>query len=184
MPLGFEPISKYDNKFPGITGQGALAGLLIPEPAPAFCRKLETHIMARKRTIYITEFDLNRLNKLIEMLEDEPDMRDKKCIEELDDELRRAKVVASKNVPEDVITMNSKVRVKDLDSGKETIYQLVFPGDADVKQNKISILAPIGTALIGFRVGETLDWKVPAGVKRIRIEEILYQPEAAGDYHL
>jgi regulator of nucleoside diphosphate kinase len=140
--------------------------------------------MARKRSIYITEFDLNRLNKLIALLEDEPGMRDKKYIEELDDELRRAKVVAPKIVPKNVITMNTKVRVKDLDSEREAVYQLVFPGDADLKQNKISILAPIGTALIGFRVGETVEWEVPSGVKRIKIEEILYQPEAAGDYHL
>lgn len=167
-----------------MTGQGALAGLLIPEPDRLLYWKLEILVMARKITIYITEFDLNRLNKLIEMLEDEPDRRAKKYVEELDDELRRAKVVAPKSVPKDVITMNSKVRVKDLDSGKETIYQLVFPGDADIKQNKISILAPLGTVLIGFKVGETLEWKAPAGLKRIKIEEILYQPEAAGDYHL
>lgn len=140
--------------------------------------------MATKRTIYITEYDLDRLNKLIEMFEDDPGMRDKKYIEELDDELRRAKVVAPKNVPGDVVTMNSKVRVKDPDSGRETIYQLVFPGEADVKQNKISILAPIGTALIGFSVGETVEWNAPAGLKWMKIEEILYQPEAVGDYHL
>lgn len=140
--------------------------------------------MANKRTIYITEFDLNRLNKLIEMLEDEPNTRDKKYIEELDDELRRAKVVAPESVPTDVITMNTKVRVKDLESGTEVIYQLVFPMDADIRQNRISILAPIGTALIGFRVGGTVEWKVPAGLKRMKVEEIIYQPEAAGDYHL
>jgi len=124
------------------------------------------------------------LNKLIEMLEDEPGVRDKKYIEELDEELRKAKVVAPKGIPHDVITMNTKVRVKDLGSGAEMVYQLVFPGDADVNQNKISILAPIGTALIGFRVGDTVEWAVPSGVKRIKIEEILYQPEAAGDFHL
>jgi regulator of nucleoside diphosphate kinase len=184
MPLGLVPIPWQGGGFSDVTGQGVLAGLFIPEPAPGILAGNWRHAMARKRTIYITEFDLNRLNKLIEMMEDQPDIRDRKYIEELDDELRRAKVVAPKSVPGDVITMNSKVRVKDLDTGKETIYQLVFPGDADVKQNKISVLAPIGTALIGFRVGETLEWKAPAGVKTIRVEEILYQPEAAGDYHL
>lgn len=140
--------------------------------------------MGKKRTIHITEFDLNRLNKLIEMLEDEPVQRDRKYIEELDEELRRAKVMDPRNVPRDIVTMNTRVRVKDLDTGAEMIYQLVFPGDADVKQNKISILAPVGTALIGFKVGETVEWQVPSGVKKIRIEEILYQPEAAGDFHL
>lgn len=140
--------------------------------------------MARKRTIYITEFDLNRLNKLIEILEEEPAGRNTRYIEELDNELRRAKVIAPKSIPRDVITMNSKVRLTDLDSGTEMICQLVFPGDADIKQNKISILAPVGTALIGFRVGDIVEWEAPAGVKKMRVEEIVYQPEAAGDFHL
>jgi len=140
--------------------------------------------MARKRTIYVTEFDFKRLNKLIEMLENEPEGLDAKYLEELDDELRRAKVVAPTSIPADIVTMNSKIRLTDLDSGKEVTYQLVFPGDADAGQNKISILAPIGTALIGFKVGDTVEWGAPAGVKRMKIEEILYQPEAAGDFHL
>lgn len=140
--------------------------------------------MAKKRTIYITEFDLGRLNKLIEMLEDGPVQRDWKYVDELDIELRRAKVVPPKSIPWDVITMNSKIRVKDLDTGVETIYQLVFPGDADIKENKISVLAPAGTALIGFRVNDTVEWEAPGGQKRMKVEEILYQPEAAGDFHI
>ncbi|MCK8601807.1 nucleoside diphosphate kinase regulator [Desulfoferrobacter suflitae] len=140
--------------------------------------------MARKRTIYVTEFDFKRLNKLIEMLEDAPGALDARYLEELDDELRRAKVVDPTNVPADIVTMNSKVRLTDLDTGRDVIYQLVFPGDADAGQNKISVLAPMGTALIGFKVGDTVEWAAPAGVKKMRIEEIIYQPEAAGDFHL
>ncbi|MDY0041140.1 MAG: nucleoside diphosphate kinase regulator [Desulforhabdus sp.] len=140
--------------------------------------------MARKRTIYVTEFDFKRLDKLIEMLEDKPGGLDDKYLQVLDEELRRAKVVAPTSIPADIITMNSRVRLTDLESGKDVVYQLVFPGDADAGQNKISILAPIGTALIGFRVGDTVEWEAPAGVKRMKIEEILYQPEAAGDFHL
>ena len=140
--------------------------------------------MGRKRTIQVTESDMNRLEKLLEMLEDDPKVRDKDHLMLLDDELRRAKVVDSRNIPGDVITMNSRIRVRDLDTDKETVYQLVFPGEADVSQNKISILAPIGTALIGYRVGDTVQWKVPSGEKRLRVEEVVYQPEAAGDFHL
>lgn len=140
--------------------------------------------MARKRTIYVTQFDFKRLNKLIEMLEDDPGVLDARYLEELDDELRRAKVVDPANVPANIVTMNSKVRLTDLDTGKDVIYQLVFPGDADAGQNKISVLAPMGTALIGFKVGDTVEWAAPAGVKKMRIEEIIYQPEAAGDFHL
>ena len=140
--------------------------------------------MGRKRTIFITEFDLKRLNKLVQMLEDEPEGRDTRYLEHLDEELQRAKVVAPARIPRDVVTMNSRVRVRDLDSGAELITQLVFPGDSDVKQHKISVLAPIGTALIGYRVGDTVEWQVPAGIRRMKIEEILYQPEAEGDFHL
>ncbi len=80
--------------------------------------------------------------------------------------------------------MNSTVRLKDLDTEKEMIYTVVFPSDADVAQNKISVLAPIGTALIGYRVGDIITWKVPAGLRKLRVEEIIYQPEAAGHYDL
>ena len=80
--------------------------------------------------------------------------------------------------------MNSMVRLKDVDTGEDVIYTLVFPHDADIHHKKISILAPIGTALIGYRAGDIIEWNVPAGVKRLKIEKILYQPEAAGDYHL
>jgi regulator of nucleoside diphosphate kinase len=74
------------------------------------------------------------------------------------------------------------MRVKDLDSSEETLIQLVFPHDADFKHGKISILTPIGAALIGFSEGDTAEWRVPAGIRRVRIEEITYQPETDGLY--
>jgi regulator of nucleoside diphosphate kinase len=137
----------------------------------------------KKRSIYITEADMKRLQGLIETGSGFGH-RDKKHLMDLEDELSRARVVPSKTIPGDVITMNSKVRLIDLDSGGEMTYSLVFPGDANVAENKISVLAPIGTALIGYRVGDTIEWKVPGGLKKLKVEEILYQPERAGDYHL
>jgi regulator of nucleoside diphosphate kinase len=83
-----------------------------------------------------------------------------------------------------VITMRSKARLLDIDSGKEVVYSLVFPNEADLEKGKISVLAPIGTAMIGYKVGDIIEWEVPAGLRRLRVEEVLYQPEAAGDYHL
>ncbi|WP_228767808.1 GreA/GreB family elongation factor [Candidatus Velamenicoccus archaeovorus] len=71
-----------------------------------------------------------------------------------------------------------------MDTGKDEFYQLVYPEDADIEQNKISILAPIGTAILGYKVGDVIEWKVPAGVRRLKIKKILYQPEAAKEYHL
>jgi regulator of nucleoside diphosphate kinase len=102
----------------------------------------------------------------------------------LEEELDKAVLVSSKKIPPNVVTMNTQMRVTDLDTDKEMRLHLVFPSYADFERGKISILAPIGTALIGYQVGDTIEWKVPAGIRRWRIEEITYQPEAAGDHHL
>ena len=136
-----------------------------------------------KRQIYITEFDMKRLKLLIASI-NRFKGRDKDLVKELEEELNRGKVVPSREIPQDFITMNSRIHLKDMDSGEEIIYTLVFPGNADINQGKISILAPIGMALIGYHVGDTIAWKVPAGLRRLKVKEILYQPEAAGHYHL
>ena len=136
-----------------------------------------------KRTIFISDFDRKRLMQLIAGSSKSKNL-DKEHLVELEKELKRGIVFEPRNIPKDLITMNSKVRFKDLDSREEMTYTLVFPGKADISNNKISILAPIGTALIGYRVGDIIEWKVPAGLKRLKVGEILYQPESAGDYHL
>lgn len=123
-----------------------------------------------KKPIFITKYDKVRLKRLIST--------------DLINEIKRAKVVDSKEIPDDVITMNSRFKLKDLDSGEESVYTLVFPEDADIYQNKISIYAPMGIALIGYRVGDVIEWPVPGGILRIQVLEILYQPEASGDFHL
>jgi len=140
-------------------------------------------IIMKERAIYVTDYDMERLRKLLEGTK-KWSQRDREYLEKLEEELDRAIVVPSKDIPGDVVTMNAQIRVRDLDSEKETILRLVFPVDADYEQGRVSILAPIGTALIGYRAGDTVEWKVPAGVKRLRIAAVLYQPEAAGDYHL
>jgi regulator of nucleoside diphosphate kinase len=71
------------------------------------------------------------------------------------------------------------VRMKDLNSGREFTYQIVLPKDADISENRISVLAPIGTALLGFRAGNSVEWRVPSGMRRLRILDVEYQPEAA-----
>jgi regulator of nucleoside diphosphate kinase len=76
------------------------------------------------------------------------------------------------------------VRIKFLNSGKEIKFQIVYPEEADIKNNKISILSPVATALIGYRINDTIEWIIPSGMTKILIEEIIYQPEAAGHYHL
>jgi len=135
------------------------------------------------RTIHITDFDMKRLRQLLEGTK-AWNKKDRQYMEDLEAELDRAVIVSSNDVPPDVVTMNSELQVKDLATGKKMTFRLVFPSDADFERGKVSILAPIGTALIGFRAGDTVDWKVPSGIRRFLIEEVLYQPEAAGDYHL
>jgi regulator of nucleoside diphosphate kinase len=105
-------------------------------------------------------------------------------LKELEAELERAVIVDINKIPKDVVTMNSKVCLKDMDTGKDESYHLVYPEDADIEQNKISILAPIGTAIMGYKVGDIIEWQVPAGLRRLKIKKILYQPEAEKEYHL
>jgi regulator of nucleoside diphosphate kinase len=80
--------------------------------------------------------------------------------------------------------MNTRLLFHDLDDDSKMEVTLVFPADADIDAGKLSILSPVGTALLGYRKGNTVEWEVPAGKRRIRIEKILYQPEAAGDFDL
>lgn len=138
-----------------------------------------------QRDIYITEFDLNRLTELLEVgLTFRGNSNENHHLDDLKGELDRAHIVQPKDIPPDVVTMNSRVRLTDMTRGDELIYTLVFPRDADAGTGKISVLAPVGTAILGYRVGDMIEWQVPAGKRRLKIEEVLYQPEAAGDYHL
>ena len=141
-------------------------------------------IMTKESTIYITEVDLARLRKLIEAARDTGVDANTPYMSKLEDELDRANIVDPKEIAMDAITMRSKVRLKDLESRKEMIYSLVFPNEADVDKGRISVLAPVGTAMIGYRVGDIIEWEVPSGLRRLKVEEVLYQPEASGDYQL
>lgn len=136
------------------------------------------------RAIDITVKDRDRILKLIAKEKEFGTGTNKDCLKDLEQELNRANIVYSEDIPPDSITMNSKVLLKDVDLGEETTYTLVYPEDADLSENKISILAPIGTALLGFREGDVIDWKVPVGIIKLKVVKIIYQPEAAGNYEL
>lgn len=135
------------------------------------------------KQIFITELDKERLQKIINDAK-EYNIGDRNYLRNLEKELNRAQIVTSQKVPHDVITMNSKVMLKDLDTGEEIIYTLVYPPEADLMEDKISVLAPVGTAMLGFREGEVITWEVPDGMVRLKVEKILYQPEAAGDLEI
>jgi regulator of nucleoside diphosphate kinase len=134
-------------------------------------------------TIYVTEQDYRRLTGLIEITRERNGV-DIEYLNTLEAQLDRAEIVDPKRIPANVITMRSKVRLKDLVNGETKIYSLVFPTEANFSEGKISVLAPIGTAILGYKLGDSIEWPVPSGVRKLKVDEILYQPEAAGEYGL
>jgi regulator of nucleoside diphosphate kinase len=138
--------------------------------------------MMREGEIVVTEFDENRLRNLVDGVW-RWNARDRTHVDHLESELDRAQVVPPADVPADVVTMNSEIAVRDVDSNEEMTFAVVFPSEANVKRQKISILAPIGTAVLGYRVGDTIEWNVPGRTRRLRIERVLFQPEAARQFN-
>ncbi len=133
------------------------------------------------KPIHITAFDLDRLRKLI-LAAQSTEYRKSEYIEKLKMELDRAKIVKPQEIPPTVVTMNSTIELVDLDTNEEETYTLVFPEDADISKGRISILAPIGTAMLGYEIGDIFEWDVPAGKRRLRVGRIIYQPEASGNF--
>jgi regulator of nucleoside diphosphate kinase len=135
-----------------------------------------------RRGIIITDKDFDRLRSVV----DSPRYRATHAmlLTALKDELERGKVVAADHVPKRVVTMHSQVRIRDLKADESETYTLVYPEEADINEGKLSVLAPLGTALLGTSVGQVVKFDAPAGQRRLRVEKILYQPEAAGDFHL
>lgn len=129
--------------------------------------------------IYITAADFEKLQGLVAARRTAVTPADRRYLDMLEQELDRAEIVEPDAVPHDVVTMNSEVRVKDLDTGEARTYRLVFPSQARTG-NSISVLAPVGTAMLGYRAGDVIEWRVPKGIRRLEVLEVLYQPEAAG----
>jgi regulator of nucleoside diphosphate kinase len=135
----------------------------------------------KPKAIYITSLDMQRLQNLL----DDPDlMQQKPYLLELSRKLERAIVVQPHEIPADTLTMNSQAKLFDINADEEMILTLSYPEQANIEEGKISVLAPIGMAILGLREGETIEWRVPDGKRSLRIERILYQPEAAGEYSL
>ncbi len=134
-------------------------------------------------SIRLTTSDRHRLYVLVSAA-DRAGALDRAHALDLAEEIRAAEVVAPTDAPPDLITMRTTFRLTDLDSGEVGVYTLAYPHEADITQGKVSVLAPLGTAVLGQRVGDTVELTVPGPVRRARIEEILFQPEASGRYDL
>jgi len=126
-----------------------------------------------KDNIYISKDDYDRLRRLVDGRR-AGDYRDVEYLHTLDVELERAEVVEPGDVPRDVVTMNSEIHVKDLDTEEVKTYRLVYPAQVH-DDNSISILAPIGTAILGYQVGDVIEWRVPKGLRRLKVLKVVPQ---------
>ena len=103
---------------------------------------------------------------------------------ELEGELGRATIYPRSGIAPTVVTMNSRVRIIDLRTQERSRFTIVYPNDADILEGRMSVISPLGLALLGQKAGDVVELRVPAGVRRFLIEAVVYQPEAAGDEHL
>ncbi len=132
----------------------------------------------------ITAFDLQRIRKMLVQYKNIISFCNQNSIEQLCDKLVHASVVDSKQVPPDVVTMNSSFLLREVGGKELTRYTLVFPEKGLSGDSQISVLSPMGCSLLGSRIHDEVINLVPAGIQKLKVEKIVYQPEAAGDYHL
>jgi regulator of nucleoside diphosphate kinase len=135
------------------------------------------------RAVTISTFDYCRLRELLLVVKQFASPQPA-FIRDLEGELQRANIVPPEQIPPYVVTMNTRVKLIDTDSGKEKFYTLVFPNDADLEEGKLSILSELGVAILGYSVGDTIECEFLEGLKHIRIDMIGFQPEATKQYEL
>jgi regulator of nucleoside diphosphate kinase len=138
---------------------------------------------AALREIYVTRHDLVRLESLIAAARRDSDA-DAPYLDRLESSLAQTMSVDSRAVPPDVVTMNSRVELEEPETGAIRFFTLVFPQDADPAAGRISVLAPLGTALLGAVIGDRTEWQAGSALRSMRLRAIPYQPEAAGDLSL
>ena len=131
--------------------------------------------------ILLTRVDAEKLIKLISDAQREG-YRGSSYLKLLAGEIDKAEIVEPHEIPSSVITLNSTALLVDLETSEEMVYTLVFPENADPLQGRISILAPIGTAMLGFRTGDTFEWDTPGGKRVLFVKAVTFQPEASGDF--
>ncbi|AZI20210.1 nucleoside diphosphate kinase regulator [Chryseobacterium taklimakanense] len=133
--------------------------------------------------IIINKNDYTRIHQSINLAKQNNAIK-KDEAEKLMNELKSAKLVEPKDIPGDVVTMNSVVKIHFQNNKQKMQFKIVYPKDANLKENKISIFSAVVSALIGYKVGDEIEWLLPSGMTKIVIDEIIYQPEAAGDLDL
>ncbi len=137
-----------------------------------------------KKAISITGFDLQRLRNMMIRYKNIISFCDQQSIDKLCQKLLHASVFDSKDIPPDVVTMNSTFSLRGKDEKELSVFTLVFPEKENFSENKISVLSPLGSSLLGSVINDVIDHPVPAGIQKLVLEKIIYQPERSGDYHL
>ena len=133
------------------------------------------------RQILVTERDRVTIEKRIGLITGGVDQDSWESVRHLHDELDGATVIGDSQMPEDVVTMNSSVVLLDLDTGSQRLCTLVYPGYFSGAPDRVSVLAPLGTELLGARIGAEIEYEsATKGLKRVKVMDIVYQPEAAG----
>lgn len=132
-------------------------------------------------TLYITKKDCDRLRRYI-VTAGPQHSRDRANVEALDKKIRLAKIVDSRTISSNVITMNSRARLKDIATKEEITVTLVYPDDSDIDNGRLSVLSPIGTIILGHAQGDVVEWRGYSRTRQLWVREICYQPEAAGNY--
>lgn len=135
--------------------------------------------MSNKQQIIINKDDHKRLESLF-LSRFATAFGDKPYLQSLRGELNVATIIEPDETPQDVITMESIVRLREVPSKRSCTYTLVYPEDASIAEGKLSVLAPIGTAILGYRVGDLVRVQAPSGLIQLRIEELIFQPERDG----
>ena len=124
--------------------------------------------------------DAERLQRLIDDASD----KDLFVAEALEEELERGEVIDPEEIPDDVVSMNSRVQFTDLTRNRQMIRTLVYPHALATTEDGISVMAPVGAGLIGLRVGEVIDWTLPDGHQvQLRVDAVLWQPEREKQFH-
>jgi regulator of nucleoside diphosphate kinase len=133
----------------------------------------------RHQYVRVTEVDSKRLQALVDAALQHGG-RDGRNVEELERRLLEAEITPPSHIGADVVTMNSEVLVTDLDSGERFGFRVVFPRAANSDAGNISVLAPLGMAVLGRKMGEEITSRVPSGTRRLRVDQLVYQPEREG----
>ena len=129
------------------------------------------------QTIVMSRSDATRLRAMLGT--PDPSARDRDHHDELEAEIERARIMDGDALPADVVAVRTQVEVRDLAGGESRTLTLVWPPDSDPPAGRISVLAPLGIALLGHRTGDEIEWQMPGGLRRLRIERVM-QPDRAG----